>query len=150
MAAHTVKRTRDLSVMKKGGLLLRVWWTAAAVWLALRQRPLHDVARVDLGRARSESTSAETLARAVSRGLRLGAWRPRCLIRSLVLYRLLRAQGEPAELVIGLPHHPMSPDAHAWVELAGSDVGPQPGGRGYRELDRYPREGNRGATKTGS
>jgi hypothetical protein len=145
----TVKRTGDTSVVKKAGLLLQVWWTAAEVWLALRRRPLHEVARVGLGRPRSEGIAARTLARAVSRGLRIGAWQPRCLIRSLVLYSMLRAQGQPAELVIGLPHHPTSPDAHAWVELGGRDVGPPPGGRGYRELDRYPRE-RTAASETGS
>ena len=29
-------------------------------------------------------------------------------------------------------------DAHAWVELAGVDVGPPPGRNGHVELARYP------------
>jgi hypothetical protein len=39
-----------------------------------------------------------------------------------------------------LPHHATSHDAHAWVELRGRDVGPLPGGSGYVELTRYPRQ----------
>jgi hypothetical protein len=55
------------------------------------------------------------------------------------LYRLLRAQGDPAELVIGLTELPESPDAHAWIELDGRDIGPLPGRGHHRELARYPR-----------
>ena len=55
-----------------------------------------------------------------------------------MLYRLLRRQGDPAELVIGLPASPRDKDAHAWVELDGRDVGPFPGRNGHVELARYP------------
>jgi hypothetical protein len=61
------------------------------------------------------------------------------LIRSLVLYSLLRSQGDAAELIIGMPVLPTSSDAHSWVELGGQDVGPLPGSRGYAELARFPR-----------
>ncbi len=44
-----------------------------------------------------------------------------------MLYRLLREQGDAAELVIGLPKNPADKSAHAWVELDGVDVGPPPG-----------------------
>ena len=56
---------------------------------------------------------------------------------SLVLYRLLREQGDDAELVIGLPQTPADKDAHAWVELAGRDVGPPPGRGPHEELARF-------------
>jgi hypothetical protein len=128
-----------LSMPAKLTLLLWVWGTGARVQLALRRRPLHEVvATLEQPTARDRLPVA-LLNRAISRGLRVGRWQPRCLTRSLVLYRLLRAQGDVPELVIGLRDQPTSHDAHAWIELDGHDVGPFPGGRGYRELSRYPR-----------
>jgi len=128
-----------LSTIGKVALLARVWTTAIEVRLALWRRPLPDAVRV-LGAPAGRPTRSPTLlSRSVSRGLRIGSWQPRCLIRSLVLYRLLRAQGDEAALIIALPHRPTSSDAHAWVELEGRDVGPLPGGAGYEELARYPR-----------
>jgi transglutaminase superfamily protein len=66
----------------------------------------------------------------------LGPLRARCLVTSLVLYRLLREEGYQPELVIGLPDEASSPLAHAWVEVAGEDVGPPPGRGDHRELMR--------------
>lgn len=66
----------------------------------------------------------------------LGPLRARCLVTSLVLYRLLREEGYHPELVIGLPDEASSPLAHAWVEVAGEDVGPPPGRGDHRELMR--------------
>jgi hypothetical protein len=63
------------------------------------------------------------------------------LFSALVLYRLLRAQGDRAELVIGLPSDARTKDAHAWVELDGVDVGPPPGRSGHLELTRYSAPG---------
>jgi hypothetical protein len=128
-----------LSASGKIWLLGRVWWTAVSVQLALRRHRLpRAVAILGESSARHRVPPA-LLSRAVSRGLRVGRWQPRCLIRSLVLYRLLRAQGDPAELVIGLAEHAHSPDAHAWVELGGRDIGPLPGRGPHVELARYPR-----------
>ena len=53
--------------------------------------------------------------------------RPRCLTLSLVLFRMLVRQNTRAHLVIGLPPSPSSHEAHAWVEVAGVEVGPPPG-----------------------
>jgi transglutaminase superfamily protein len=128
-----------LSLASKLWLLGRVWWAGLVVVVALRRHPLPEAVIV-LGRPSARNPLPPALlSRAVSRGLRIGGRRPRCLIRSLVLYRLLRAQGDAAEIVIGLPHRPESPDAHAWVELAGQDVGPWPGRGQHVELARYPR-----------
>jgi len=52
--------------------------------------------------------------------------------------RLLRVQGNDAVLVIGLADDRPSTEAHAWVELAGRDMGPAPGAYGHRALVRYP------------
>ena len=56
---------------------------------------------------------------------------------ALVLYRLLREQGDEPELVIGLPQTAADKDAHAWVELGGVDVGPPPGRGTHEELARF-------------
>jgi hypothetical protein len=80
---------------------------------------------------------AAWLGTAVNRALRYVSRDPTCLWRSLVLFRLLRAQGDPAVLVIGLPDRPVDERAHAWVELEGRDVGPPPGRGEHVELARY-------------
>jgi hypothetical protein len=58
-------------------------------------------------------------------------------VSALVLFRLLRRQGDPAELVIGLPATAADQNAHAWIELDGRDVGPAPGRNGHVELARF-------------
>jgi hypothetical protein len=64
---------------------------------------------------------ARHLGRAVTRTLALVPGDTRCLVRSLVLTRLLSRRGIPAKLVIGAR---AAPDflAHAWVEHAGDPV----------------------------
>lgn len=44
-------------------------------------------------------------------------WQPTCLPRSLVLWFLLRRQGVPAELRIGVQRSEQQLEAHAWVEV---------------------------------
>jgi hypothetical protein len=127
-----------LSTVAKLSLLWHMWAIAARVRLALWRWPLPEVVATQVNPTRRPPLPTSLLNRAVSRGLRVGPWQPRCLIRSLVLYRLLREQGNEAQLIIGLPDLAASTNAHAWVELGGRDVGPAPGGKGYRELSRYP------------
>lgn len=79
----------------------------------------------------------ERLSRAVEKTLQLGSHRPRCLVNALVLFRLLREQGDRAELVIGLPIEAKDHSAHAWVEIGGRDVGPAPGRAGHDEMARF-------------
>jgi hypothetical protein len=119
-------------------LLVVIWWLALRVVIALRRERLPDL--VDrLGVPGGDSPRPPLLlSRAVSRGLRVGPWVPRCIVRSLVLYRLLRAQGDDAEVVIGLPGERPARDAHAWVEYRGRDIGPDPGAAGHQPLARYP------------
>jgi hypothetical protein len=128
-----------LSLRAKAGLALRIWTLLARVLVGLRREPLPAlVAR--LGRAegdRAGRLAPDRLSRAVDRSLRVGGRRPRCLVNALVLYRLLREQGDDAELVVGLPARPVDKDAHAWVELGGVDVGPPPGRSGHEELARF-------------
>jgi hypothetical protein len=135
-------RSRDgLTLVQKARLASRIWIRFVLVVVDLRRQPLPVlVGRLAHANGRSphDRHRPATLSRAVHRSLRFGNRRPRCLLNALVLFRLLREQGEPAELVIGLL--PEAPDqrAHAWVELAGRDVGPPPGRSGHEEMARLP------------
>ena len=128
-----------LSLREKVLLATRVWVRFALVSIRVRRQPLPrlvaQLTAVDGGPPRTHHAPA-TLARAVDRCLRIGSHRPRCLINALVLYRLLREQGDPVELVIGLPEQAADERAHAWVELEGRDVGPPPGRAGHSEMAR--------------
>lgn len=109
------------------------------VRIAMRREPLPQfVSR--LGRSwRSSHAYAQPVrvSRAVDRSLRLGRWQPSCLERSLVLYGLLRQQGDHAELVIGLPADATDHRAHAWVEIGGEVVGPAPGRGNHVPMARF-------------
>jgi transglutaminase superfamily protein len=132
-------RPDTLSLGSKVALVLRVWGRFITVRLGLYRYPLPDLMS-RLGRTprkRSRSVGSARLGRIVTRCLRVGKHQPRCLTSSLVLYGLLREQGEPAQLVIGLPQTPREKAAHAWVEVNGIDVGPPPGRSNYVELARY-------------
>ena len=74
----------------------------------------------------------------MDRSLHLGPLRPRCLTSSLVLYRLLREQGDDPVVVIGLPPKALDHEAHAWVELDDRVIGPPPGRAGHEPIARFP------------
>lgn len=77
--------------------------------------------------AESSLIASRRLGGAVGRLLALLPGDTRCLVRSLVLVRLLARRGIPAKLIIGTRS---KPDflAHAWVEVAGEPVIPSGGG----------------------
>ena len=50
----------------------------------------------------------------------------RCLIRSLLLFWLLKVRGEPAELLIGISKEAAALHSHAWIELRGRVIGDHP------------------------
>jgi Transglutaminase-like superfamily len=113
------------------------WFVIVEVWL--RRLPLAEVVE-RLGRVkrpRPQRLNSGRLGRGVARLLRIGPIRARCLVMALVHYRLLREQGDPAQLVVGLEDTPRTRDAHAWVEIGGIDVGPPPGRGLHRGLLRY-------------
>jgi len=123
---------------------IRLMWRilASFVWIAseLRRRPLPEVVAGlrERGRGRPGAyVHPRRLGQLVYRVLRLGPWRARCLFTSMVLYRLLREQGDEPELVIGLPREPRDKDAHAWIEMDGVDVGPPPGKGRHEQIARY-------------
>lgn len=131
--------TRTLSTVHKLAIAARSVWLSAVVAGRLRRRDLPEVVaslgRVD--RPRAPRARPVRLGRIVARTLAVGPWRARCLLTSLVLFRLLREQGERPEVVIGLKESPREKDAHAWVELDGRDVGPPPGRGRHAELARF-------------
>jgi hypothetical protein len=128
-----------LGIPARLGLAVRIWTAFVRVRLTTKAHPLPvAVARLGTaGRPLPYRIDPRRLGSIVARVLRFGPWRARCLWTALVLYGLLRGQGDGAELVIGLPLEPKDFDAHAWVEIDGRDVGPPPGRGRHEELARY-------------
>jgi hypothetical protein len=127
------------SVAFKVRTAARVWYLFAVISLGVRRYPLPElVERLQRpSRGRPASIEPVRLGRIVQRALRVGRFQPRCVFTALILYRLLREQGDQAQLVIGLPRGSRTKDAHAWIELGGVDVGPPPGRGHHLELARY-------------
>jgi len=129
-----------LPLAEKVRLFVRIWVLAVLSATAWKRRALPDLMesyRIASTVGSRSSHAPRKLSRAVTRSLRVGPWQPRCLIKAMVLYRLMREQGEEVELVIGLPRNPKDHTAHAWVELHGVDIGPAPGRGHHEELARY-------------
>ncbi|HEV8338894.1 MAG TPA: lasso peptide biosynthesis B2 protein [bacterium] len=120
-------------------MALRIWRWFLIARRNVNRRPLPLFVReFGAGPLRNtESLSPHYLSRAVDKALRLGGEEPTCLVKSLVLFRLLREQGDPAELVIGLPPDAKDHIAHAWVELDGTDLGPAPGRGRHVAIARF-------------
>ena len=123
---------------RKLQLAVRIWARLMLVATWLRRTPLPELVRRlgDVPSAGGPRYAPVALGNAVARSLGVGRIRPRCLAQSLVLFRLLREQGEAAELLIGLPAGTRT-RAHAWVEVRGVDVGPPPGRMGCEPLGRF-------------
>jgi Transglutaminase-like superfamily len=134
------REDRPLGIAGKAVLVVRVWYAFVVVVVGLRRSPLPEFVQ-HLSRTKRTSSLVvrpRKLGRIVYHVLGVGRLRPRCLISALVLYRLLRGQGTDAVVVIGLPEHPKDKDAHAWIEVDGTDVGPPPGRGRHEPLARYP------------
>jgi hypothetical protein len=134
-----LRSSRPLPPLARARLALRILRTYASVRRRLPREPLPRLAASfgDVAPRRGDPIPPRQLAWAIDRTLRVGSHRPRCIFNALVMYRLLREQGDPAELVIGLPKEAMTKDAHAWVELDGTDVGPPPGRAGHEPMARF-------------
>jgi Transglutaminase-like superfamily len=119
---------------------MRILRTYARVHRRLSREPLPRLAASfgDVAPRRGDRIPPRQLAWAIDRTLRVGSRRPRCIYNALVMYRLLREQGDPAVLVIGLPREAITKDAHAWVEIDGTDVGPPPGRAGHEAMATFP------------
>lgn len=130
---------RPLRPAEKLALGVAVWLRFLVVRLVLPHTSLPAfVDRLsEPRRIRKRHQSPARLSRAVHRSLRLGDRRPTCIVSALVLFRLLREQGDHAVLVIGLPEQGHDQTAHAWVEIEGRDVGPPPGRGDHVPLARF-------------
>jgi hypothetical protein len=131
--------TSPMNPREKVALTALVWWRFAGSYVRVKRQPLPHV-MTQLHRTAPTSrprVDARRLGRIVQRVLTIGPWHARCLWTAVVLYRLLREQGDDPDLVIGLPSEPKDKDAHAWIEIDGVDVGPPPGRTNHQELTRY-------------
>jgi hypothetical protein len=132
------------SFSSKVALALRIWWLAGVAWWKMRTEPLPGLVKQwSFPDAGTGNRSPLKLRRIVDRVLILGGWRPRCIIRAMVLYRLVAETGLEPELVIGLPLESNSKDTHAWVEINGHDLGPWPGRGNHHAMARFSHEGSK-------
>ena len=128
------------SLPRKASFVVWCWLQVGLVSLTLRRKPLPEAVRHLGAPARPSGRprlAPRRLGSMVGRAFLVGPYQPRCLLRALVLFRELRRQGDPAELVIGLPRELVDKEAHAWVEIDGVDVGPPPGRGPHEPLARY-------------
>jgi Transglutaminase-like superfamily len=134
-----LRSSEPLPTLRRIGLALRIVRCYAEVRLRLSREPLPGLASRfgNVQQRNGDRIPPRQLAWAIDRTLRIGSRRPRCIFNALVMYRLLREQGDDAVLVIGLPKQAITKDAHAWVELAGTDVGPPPGRAGHEPMARF-------------
>jgi Transglutaminase-like superfamily len=119
--------TRRLTLGERARLAVEILSAYAAARSALSHEPIERA----LARLRAASAPPDPRSGAVAESRRLGAavarmlrWLPgdtRCLVRSLVLTRVLAHRGIPSTFVIGTRSTPEFL-AHAWVEHAGQPV----------------------------
>lgn len=126
-------------VTTRARVAVHAWLAFVTITVLLRKRPLPSVVPrlTGSGPRLLPPVPPHRLGQMVYRSLTVGPFHPRCLITSLVHLRLLRSQGHHADLVIGLSPDRHGKDAHAWVEIDGTDVGPPPGKGSHQELVRY-------------
>jgi hypothetical protein len=112
------------------GLVLEILTTYVAMWRVMK---LSDVVQM-AARAREvvprrsvgnpqEHLVARRLGKVVGKTLGVLPTDSRCLIRSLVLIRVLANRSIPSTLVIGVRKRPEF-EAHAWVEHDGASILP--------------------------
>lgn len=132
----TPRGDASLAPLQRIALTIEILWTYCTVRWAIRGDDLPGaVARLrrdfttaaDAPRAEDDRHGgASRLGYVVSSVLRLLPTDSRCLMRSLVLTRLLARRGVPSTLIIGVSAAPEFA-AHAWVEHAGRPLLPSYG-----------------------
>jgi hypothetical protein len=132
----TPRGDASLNPLRRIALTIEILWTYCTVRWAIKGDDLpRAVARLrrdfeeTQGAAQAEDDrhgAASRLGYVVSSVLRLLPTDSRCLMRSLVLTRLLARRGVPSTLIIGVSAAPEFA-AHAWVEYAGSPLLPSYG-----------------------
>jgi hypothetical protein len=110
-------------------MALEIWLTYAQVrWLVLRHPIGEVVARLRNGAAADRPAEearvvARKLERPVVRSLGILPWDSRCLMRSLVMLRMMARRGVACDLVLGARTDDAF-KAHAWVEHQGNALLP--------------------------
>jgi hypothetical protein len=116
----------NMSRTSRGWLYTRIVWELVRYDLLFAWRGMRGVRP---RRAPVQETGDRELADSICQAFRSMTpfyWKPvRCLQRSIVTARLLRAYGIPAEVVIG--YRPVPFLSHAWVEVAGRVANDSPG-----------------------
>ena len=118
-AAERISRLVRLTARERA-LLVRGWWQLLLVDVALRVVPLTWV--LPWGAAANPRTSPvppERVAWLLDVARRYSPARASCLNDSIVLVRLLRAEGIDARLTVGVARGDETLRAHAWVEHRG-------------------------------
>jgi transglutaminase superfamily protein len=114
-----------MSPLSKARLASEILGAYVGVRRALRRESLPTVVQLLRGPGQHERAEVDgrRLARAVVRTLEPLPLDSRCLMRSLVLLRVLARRGVSGELVIAVrPEARDRLDAHAWVEVAGQPL----------------------------
>jgi hypothetical protein len=112
--------------------LVRVWLARGGVRHAIAEarRPEHQ-SLPPAGGSNGSARAAARLGVAVQRTLAPLPFDSRCLVRSLVLTRVLARRGIESRIVLGVQSEPAFA-AHAWVEHLGMPL--LPPGTGYHRL----------------
>lgn len=129
-----VEPVSGLSLPTRVRLAAEILVTYARVrWLMARLELPETVARLRAGTVAARGpVNPWHVAGATARVMALLPTDSRCLMRSLVLLRLLAVRGEASTLVIGVRTDPDFA-AHAWVEWEGAGLLPTGGGE-YQRL----------------
>jgi len=116
-----------MTAARRVRLAAEIVWSYVEVRRSLRRRPLPAVVRGLRPELRAGEPAATLdgprLARAIARTLDVLPLDSRCLMRSLVLLRLLARRGTTGRLVVAVaPPAGDQLDAHAWVEVDGEPL----------------------------
>jgi hypothetical protein len=112
--------------------MLRAQMALARASREMRTMPTGEMVRDTRPKAFTEgqpdrSVDARRIALAVNRAAAFGLFRPRCLVKSRALRRMLDDEGiEGAEVRVGVLLRDGKFLAHAWVEYRGEVVGDNP------------------------
>lgn len=114
-----------------GEVLLRCLWVIPVVEFSVRWRaprrwlPAATASGPPARENPPAAAAGQRIARWVDAAYRRSPFRPTCLTRSLVLYRILRARGIPCQLHIGLRKRETELEGHAWIGSGGLASDPE-------------------------